>query len=426
MTTVDEAPDDSRQEYGWGLAPSHLRTRRQLREMGKSPGQSLVALMVGKVRGRRVVARLFDPDLAPAKRVPSDAQLAAIRKATTEHQLRAAERRGFSRTEMSAPAEPAPGWEQEPTLKEGNPMSDTETQSSTELGAIRSEVAALAAGGQIDPATARFIDSVASGSGEAPADPPQIAVPTGHGQRMAYLRATVATNQARHRDELLAAAAAQAQAAGEDAVAEFLAKSEQGQTRAEERIAAMEPNNPAATVAALADAMVWHENSQPAATALAQLRHDYAEQWGVRIDPRGFTVELDPDFDPVHAQDDAEAWQLRAREDAVLDSVSAMALPTDTKGPVMTALSDWRGIGVSRGARQRVRHGAAHRHQRPGHDRAVGLAGHRGFPGRPAGASAQRIRAAHPTRRGPGGGGDARTSTGDSRIHGRLPARQHR
>ncbi|GAB4590375.1 hypothetical protein Ntsu_82070 [Nocardia sp. IFM 10818] len=61
MTAVDEAPDDSRQEYAWGLAPSHLVTRRQLRKLGKSPGKSLVAVMVGKVWGRRVVASLFDP-----------------------------------------------------------------------------------------------------------------------------------------------------------------------------------------------------------------------------------------------------------------------------------------------------------------------------------------------------------------------------
>ncbi|MGW4094985.1 RRQRL motif-containing zinc-binding protein [Nocardia sp. NPDC004750] len=309
MTTVDEAPDEFRQEYGWGLAPPGLKTRRQLREMGKSPGQSLVALMVGKVRGRRVVARLFDVDLAPDKRVPSPAQLEAIHKATREHQLRAAERRGFSRAEISAPLEPAPGWEQKPTLQEeGNLMSEPSIDVPDQLG---------------------------------------LDTPTGHGQRMAYLLATVAVNQARYRDQRLAKAVEQAQAAGPDAVAELLAKSEQGQARAEARLQARRQDNPTAAVAALADALMWHPNSEIATKHLRQLTYDYAEQWGVLIDAENFAVSIAPDFDAVDAQDHAKAWRLFDRESAVMDIVSAMPLLDTAKDAAMRAISVWQGIGIS-------------------------------------------------------------------------------
>ncbi|MGV9838061.1 RRQRL motif-containing zinc-binding protein [Nocardia niigatensis] len=317
MTTVDEAPDDSRQEYGWGLAPSHLKTRRQLREMGKSPGQSLVALMVGKVRGRRVVARLFDPDLAPAKRVPSDAQLAAIRKATHEHQLRAAERRGLSRTEMSAPAEPAPSWEQAPTPKEGNAMSDN----------------------KFEPVA----EPVAAAGSAGASEQLEFDTPTGHGQRMAYLLATVAVNQARYRDQRLAKAVEEASVLGGEAIDELVTRSEQTQARAEARLEARPQHNPVATVEALADALVWHPNSAIATKHLNQITRDYAQQWGVLIDADDFSVAIDPEFDAQAAQDHAEADLLRQRESAIVDIVSAMPLLAATKAAVTAAVSRWSG-----------------------------------------------------------------------------------
>ncbi|MFE2961978.1 hypothetical protein [Nocardia tengchongensis] len=314
MTTVAEAPDDSRQEYGWGLAPSHLKTRRQLREMGKSPGQSLVALMVGNLRGRRVVARLFDPDLAPAKRVPSAAQLAAIGKATREHQLRAAQRRGFSRAEMSAPVEPAPGWEQD--HKEGNTVSDNKFEQA-EAGS-------------------------AGGSEQLGLD-----TPTGHGQRMAFLLATIAVNQARYRDQRLGAAVEDAKAVGPETVAAVLAKLDQEQALVEARLEARRQDNPTATVEALADALVWHSNSEIAAKHLRQITFDYADQWGVMVDATDFSVGIDPEFDAVDAQNHAEAWRLHDRESSVMDIVSAMPLLATAKGAVSEAISTWRGIGIS-------------------------------------------------------------------------------
>ncbi|MEV6340947.1 hypothetical protein AB0M12_40285 [Nocardia vinacea] len=400
VTTVDEAPDNSRQEFDWGLAPSHLKTRRQLRAMGKSPGQSFVGHMVGKFRGRRVAAQLFDSRRAPDKRVPSQAQLAAIRKATAEHQIRAAERRGITRDQLNQEFDPGPGWTDPTTYhQEENPMSNIhpdeirdyaqhldQTLSAAlrnapvyienatpeyEAEAAKSAEAVVRAQEQLeehlrrhrdilgrepqyrpyyesydrvaeaDEIAERIYDEVAA------AQQTELGVPTGHGQRVAYLLAVVAVNQARHRDEKLAAAVETAQAAGGDALDELVRKSQDGQARAESRLESTPKNNQAATVAALADALVWHRNSDIAAGHLADLTRSYAEQWGVTIDADQFSVGIDPDFDAVDAQDHAEAWRLWERESAVLDIVSAMPLPDAAKGAVSEAISAWRGIGIS-------------------------------------------------------------------------------
>ncbi|WP_331757726.1 hypothetical protein [Nocardia sp. NBC_01388] len=131
MTALDEAPDDSRQEYAWGLAPSHLVTRRQLRERGKSPGKSAVALMIGKAWGKRVAAVLFDPALAPDKRPASPAQRASAAKATLARQIKAAERRGITAEELTTESDPGPGWADPDSTtpsQEENIMSDNTSQ----------------------------------------------------------------------------------------------------------------------------------------------------------------------------------------------------------------------------------------------------------------------------------------------------------
>ncbi|WP_433527763.1 hypothetical protein ACQPZ2_44055 (plasmid) [Nocardia pseudovaccinii] len=406
MTTVDEAPDNSRQEFDWGLAPSHLKTRRQLRDMGKSPGKSFVGHMVGKFRGRRIAAQMFDSRRAPDKRGPSAAQLAAIDKATREHQLRAAERRGFSRAEMNGPIEPAPGWEHNPTEKEEEIMSDNTFdnaeaitdlfemhQRADQLEQMLDEAHHVATTAPDDHAAEAVVRAqerldahLRRYRGELnnnphwdshyatidQADKPQVQAPeqlgldtpTGHGQRMAYLLATVAVNQARYRDQRLAKAVEQAQALGGDAVEELVTRGEQTQARAEARLEARRQDNPTAAVQALADALVWHPNSEIATKHLRQLTYDYAEQWGVVVDADEFAVSIDPNFDAVDAQNHAEAWRLFDRESAVMDFVSAMALLDTAKGAAMEAISEWRGIGISPAdPRAHLRDEAARREQ---------------------------------------------------------------
>ncbi|WP_306358965.1 MULTISPECIES: RRQRL motif-containing zinc-binding protein [unclassified Nocardia] len=369
---------DSVDTYAWRLAPAHLKTRRQLRAAGLRPGgQEPVARMVGRRYGRELVAYLYDATKAVPKRAATPAQLAAIAKAIREHQARAAERRGFSRTAMATPTDPAPAWEH-PEKKEGITMSDNtidtpitdlfevhqradqlqaaltdahhqaadtpddqtaeqvvraQERLDAHLRTYRSELAN-------DPHWDTFYAAIDAADGTQPT--PATVPATGHGQRMAYLYATVATNQARAQDAQIADAVAAAEAAGPEAVADMLATTEAAQARAEARLEARRQDNPAATVEALADALVWHTNSEIAAKHLRQISGGYAAQWGVRVDAENFRVDIDPDFDAVDAQNRVEWWQQHAREAAVVDAVSAIALPPTAKGAVLDAVSRGR------------------------------------------------------------------------------------
>ncbi|WP_054813386.1 RRQRL motif-containing zinc-binding protein [Nocardia arizonensis] len=99
--------------YEWRMAPAHLRTRRQLAAEGLRPNGQDIAGRVERPRrrGEPLVAHLYDVRLAAPKRPASPAQLAALAKATREHQLRAAERHGVDRAEFTQElADPGPAW----------------------------------------------------------------------------------------------------------------------------------------------------------------------------------------------------------------------------------------------------------------------------------------------------------------------------
>ncbi|MFE3023354.1 DNA translocase FtsK [Nocardia tengchongensis] len=472
MTETDREP----QEYDWGLAPAHLKTRRQLRAMGKSPGRSLVALMTGK--GARPT-RLYDSRIAPDKRQPTPAQLDAIRKATVEHQIRAAERHSITRTELAESIDPAPGWEHPLTPKEGNPVSDNKLAKAADLvvssqfgsasmlqrklrvgmaeaGALMDQLHGLGIVGPSDGSRAREVlvqpaqlDAVLAGHTTAPepaaapaepsllesmtaqfgtaapqdghggipdaglieqvqaaygpdvydvhlrageleraveearevgsedealraehtldehlreyrgelsndpywnahyadldrADNPSIITPHGHNQRIAFLLATVAANQARVDDAALAQAVDNARAEGEDAVEALRARFSEDQAAAEARMQSIPWRNLPATVAVFSDAMLWSGNSEIAQEALNELTGRYAAQWGVFVDPETFSVRIAPDFDAAAAQDRADADRLWQRESAVMDIVSVMGLRAAVKGQVAEAITAWR------------------------------------------------------------------------------------
>lgn len=87
--------------YPWRMAPAHLRTRRQLAAAGLRPnGQNIAGKVPFRRHGREYVAHLYDIGKCAPKRPASEAQLAALAKATREHQLRAAERHGIDRSEF--------------------------------------------------------------------------------------------------------------------------------------------------------------------------------------------------------------------------------------------------------------------------------------------------------------------------------------
>ncbi|MGW5230422.1 hypothetical protein ACWEP5_36510 [Nocardia niigatensis] len=369
MTSIDEAPDDSGQEYDWGLAPSHLQTRRQLRAAGLGPNrQSVAALMVGKSKGRRLIAHLFDVRKAVPKRVPTPAQLDAIRKATVEHQARAAERHGITRAELTESTALAPGWEHTPTPKKGNPMPDNEVakvavdstldihlraseleravEQAREVGREGEELRAEHA---LDEHLREYRAELSNDSywnthyAEIDrADNPGIA-PHGHNQRVAFLLATVAAYQARVDDAALAQAVDNARTEGEEAVEALRARYAQDQAAAEARMQSIPWHNPAATVAVFSDALLWAGNSEIAQEALNELTGRYAARWGVVVNPETFTVSIDPGFDAQAAQDRADAERRWQRESAVLEAISAMPLRAAAKSQVAEAITAWRG-----------------------------------------------------------------------------------
>ncbi|MGY2025866.1 RRQRL motif-containing zinc-binding protein [Nocardia gipuzkoensis] len=318
MTAVhDEQPGT----FAWRAAPSHLKTRRQLRAAGLRPGgQDPAALMVREPTGRkrRLWAYLFDVGKAAPKRTASAAQLAAVEKAVREHQARAAERRGISRQELAQSADPGPGWSTDPTThQEENPMSDTITAPGAK---------------------------VATGE-DAAGQQPQLGAPAGHGQRVAYLLATVAANQARERSAKVDAAIGRAER-GDDADWDLEPKIREAMSQAESRLEAIPWQNRTAMVASLADSLVWSFDSELAQQRLDELTNSYALSWGVLIDPMEFTVSIDPDFEAEHYQRYAEAASVWDRESAAIDLVAALPMPETAKDAAVQAVMAWRGPEV--------------------------------------------------------------------------------
>lgn len=120
--------------YKWRTAPANLRTRRQLAAEGLRPnGQDIAGRVPFRRRGREQVAHLYDIGKSAPKRPATEAQLAALAKATREHQLRAAERHGIDRSEFEQEPEKDSEWDNAPTsalagyTSTGNALADVFT-----------------------------------------------------------------------------------------------------------------------------------------------------------------------------------------------------------------------------------------------------------------------------------------------------------
>ncbi|MGW4242942.1 RRQRL motif-containing zinc-binding protein [Nocardia sp. NPDC004722] len=97
--------------YPWMAAPSHLKTRRQLSAQGRAPGrQDIAGRMETRRRGQIVVAYLFDIGKSTPKRTATPAQREALARANRERQIQAAERRGYTRFELTENWNSGPGW----------------------------------------------------------------------------------------------------------------------------------------------------------------------------------------------------------------------------------------------------------------------------------------------------------------------------
>ncbi|MEU7633849.1 hypothetical protein AB0C34_28375 [Nocardia sp. NPDC049220] len=88
--------------WPWGLAPQHLRTRRQLARDGQRPSRQYEGQILRSRGGSRgpLKAYLYDAEMAVPKRVPSEAQLEALQLARWQRSVEACERRGIDATEM--------------------------------------------------------------------------------------------------------------------------------------------------------------------------------------------------------------------------------------------------------------------------------------------------------------------------------------
>ncbi|WP_280507258.1 RRQRL motif-containing zinc-binding protein [Nocardia flavorosea] len=253
MTDVHDKQPDT---FAWRAAPSHLKTRRQLRAMGLRPnGQDPAALMVREATGRkrrRLWAHLFDTRLAAPKRTASPAQMEAIAKAVRGRQIRAAERRGISADELTQSADPGPAWTGTHEEKEVPAMSDNllaaaELTVSTQFGSASmlqrklkigfaeahqlmdqleqmgivgpskgsrardvlvtpAEAQAVTEAVQATPAAAQVLDTdefIAAAEETAPEKPSRLGEATGPGQRLAQMHAMMAVNRARYDREQL-------------------------------------------------------------------------------------------------------------------------------------------------------------------------------------------------------------------------------
>ncbi|MFG3525076.1 RRQRL motif-containing zinc-binding protein [Nocardia nova] len=309
LETASEAADP--QIYPWKAAPSHLKTRRQLRAAGLAPGgHAPVAQTETRRRGRRLLAYLYDSRLAVPKRTASPAQLLAVAKAIREHQARAAERHGYDRDELGTTEDPGPGWTPIPettTHEEGITMSDT----------TQREVAAW-----------------------------QLGTPSGHGQRIAHLLAMAGVNQARSARTEIQRDYDRAQAQGTGAAELFEEGIGHQLGYAEERLQQIAWSNRWSLTGSLAEALTWHDTSEIAAEKLDELRNAFADQWGVVIDTEQMQVSIDPDFDPIAAQARAEASALFARQSAAIAIIEDLPMDPEIKPVVTQALLRWRGESI--------------------------------------------------------------------------------
>ncbi|MEV0712767.1 RRQRL motif-containing zinc-binding protein [Nocardia aurea] len=318
MTAVheNEQPDT----YPWRAAPSHLKTRRQLRAAGLSPGgQDVAALMLGKRRGHRLIAHLYDIALARPKRVPSAAQLDAIAKATREHQARAAERHGYPRTDLTVEVDPGSQWDRNQPFRNHSQKDNDMSINAPSNDALDDWIQADLAAAATETA------------------------PVGHGQRLAYLHALVAVNQARDRRENYFVDMQAAEEHGQAAADTLAERIEVALERDEAALTQLPDNNRDAHAAALAKALTWKEASPAAADRVTEITTALRQQWGVLVDIDELSVGIDPEFDAHTAQVEAQARAVRVRELAAVDVVAGLALPEDVKaavGEVMTAWSD--------------------------------------------------------------------------------------
>lgn len=326
MSDRHDEPDS----YPWRAAPAHLKTRRQLRAAGLRPnGQEPVAQIEGRRYGRRIWAALFDIERAAPKRSATPAQMKAVRKAVVERQARAAERRGISRAELHIHGDPGPGWATD--QKEIN-MTDTDLNNLHDQMVDRFGTAQDPEDGTPVP------DTTQRGT---------LHEATGRGQRVAAVLSLAAVNLSRRERELQALEADAVARSGSEERETAYALALEERMREGDRVLA-EPvrwEHPVLVAEQLREAVVWRDTSSVAAAQLAEITAGLADRWGVLVDPdreTADTVGIDRSFDALAAQTRAEAAAMRAREDAIVETLLAAPLASTVRAALTDVLGVWR------------------------------------------------------------------------------------
>lgn len=169
----------------------------------------------------------------------------------------------------------------------------------------------------------------------------EVTAPVGHGQKTAYLLATVACNQARQRLDKLDTAVELAEREGRDSVDQLEASLQAAIDRAEARLDANPAQQGAASVEPLVDALVYRTGSDIAADRLDALVRDYGADWGVVIDAEELSVTVDPDFDPIATQTFADAECMHRRASYAVDIVTALPMSETAKAAATDAVRAW-------------------------------------------------------------------------------------
>ncbi|MGW4071397.1 RRQRL motif-containing zinc-binding protein [Nocardia grenadensis] len=344
MTDMHE--DTQPTTYPWRAAPSHLKTRRQLRAAGLRPnGQDPAALMVREAGGRRrkrLWAYLFDVEKAAPKRTASPAQMEAVARAVRGRQLRAAERRGLDLADLTTATDLGPAWTG-PTIQEENTVN-TSNHLGPEMAGVASQAEDLRAAGLIDDQTADYIT-------DATGIDPTTVIPTTPGQRLAHLHALCAVNRARHDLDRVTQATEAIRQANEvpelrDTAAEAARRADELHQELGVRASRWGGQAPwhmpkEALPQALTDALIWRDEEDRAQQIAEDIIEHYRSGWGVIVDPDNLTVRIDPGFDPRPVQQFDEAAALWHREDAALEIVAAASMTTEAKDAALQALTEW-------------------------------------------------------------------------------------
>ncbi|WP_216917655.1 hypothetical protein [Nocardia noduli] len=169
---------------------------------------------------------------------------------------------------------------------------------------------------------------------------------TGLWQRLAYLLAALAMNRAARQIRERQDALARIPVGDDAAMARHAEKTTAARTAAETRLAGLNLAAPRDQLAAhLTDALTWSDSSPIARNALDRLVACFDREFGIKIDPSGRTMTLDPAF-PGHEvqtaiEEDATWLRHKSAAHAVTTLIAATSLSPPAQAEVTDIVNAW-------------------------------------------------------------------------------------